>query len=192
MIAIEVKQAKAGEDPTQVVMTLDREGLQILVWQLKFLTDGRTDHLDLMSESWGGTFLEDAPRASPNNHPIHYMKVMLKEPWESSSPHVEAAEDEWVHDPGRTLNDALLERLRRTIEDVSPVIVEHRFYRGGSAPHRFVCDSFDQLAAYVRRRTHPGDSFHFWQYEHRCSDDSVLAHGKVPNEEGKVPKRGAY
>jgi hypothetical protein len=192
VIAIEVKQVKAGEQPSQVIITLDDDGLRTLLAQLKFLVDGRTDHLDLMSEAWGGTFLEDRPRGDYYNYPVHYAKVMLARPRKPSSSKREAVQDEWVVDSDLSINPELLGRIRQRIEDVSAVIVEHRFYRAGSAPHRFVFDSYDALDTYLRERTRPGDSFYFWEYESCCTDANFMAHGKVPNDEGKVPRRGSY
>jgi len=88
-------------------------------------------------------------------------------------------------------DDERLDRLRRVLEE-SPVIVEHRFYFGSSAPHRFIVDDFDDLRTYLREKTRPGDSFWFWRYDEHCRDDNPITQGKVPDERGLVPKGGAY
>ncbi len=65
--------------------------------------------------------------------------------------------DEWTVD-GARISPELLARLRSIIEDESAVIVEHRIYRGASAPRRFVCDDADELERYLVTSTKPGDS----------------------------------
>src|SRR5687768_12017006 len=100
--------------------------------------------------------------------------------------------DEWIVDEHGTLTTTALGRLRNVIENVSAVIVEHRFYRAGRAPHRFVCDDYEELADYVRHKSAAGDSFYFWEFEACCRDDNGALRGKIPNEVGQVPKGGAY
>jgi len=84
-----------------------------------------------------------------------------------------------------------LARLRSVLEE-SFVIVEHRFYFGSRAPHIFVVDNFDDLDAYLREKTRPGDSLWFWRYDELCRDDNPITHGKVPDARGLVPDGGAY
>lgn len=43
--------------PEELEIHLDNEGLQSLLAQLKLLEKGRTDHVHLMSESWGEVIL---------------------------------------------------------------------------------------------------------------------------------------
>lgn len=100
-------------------------------------------------------------------------------------------EDEWTITGGR-LDDQLLQRLHDTIEHESPVVVEHRVYRGARAPHRFVCDDFTELTRYLNTGVRPGDSFYFWHFDKCCREDNVLQRGKVPDDDGRVPKGGAY
>jgi len=100
--------------------------------------------------------------------------------------------DGWSESGARITDRQVLERLRRVLEDEGPVIVEHRFYRGSSAPSRMVFDDFDVLASYLKERTRPGDSFFMWSFEATCTNERVLEMGKVPDELGRVPKGGAY
>jgi hypothetical protein len=79
MISIDLKRPPHGEVPAEVVITVDRAGLEALLAQLSFLANGRTDHLDLMSPAWGGDHLSGVPQA-PSQEPIHYAKVMLTSP----------------------------------------------------------------------------------------------------------------
>ncbi len=99
--------------------------------------------------------------------------------------------DTWTAD-GARISSEVLSRLRSIIDDESALIVEHRVYRGASAPRRFVCDDFDELERYVLKSTKPGDSLWFWNFENCCRDDDSVAHGKTPDEQGRVPMSGAY
>jgi hypothetical protein len=96
---------------------------------------------------------------------------------------------------GLSVEDAAtLLRLKEVIENESAVILEHRFYRGASAPWRFVCDDFDELESYIKGpKTRPGDSFWIWKFESCCRDDNALLSGaKKPNDQGMTPIGGAY
>jgi hypothetical protein len=99
--------------------------------------------------------------------------------------------DEWTT-AGAVLDAPALASLKSILDDESPVIVEHRFYRGARAPHRFVIDDHDELVEYVRTRGNPGDSFWFWVFERCCPSSSSVLHGKVPDAEGRIPVGGAY
>ena len=100
--------------------------------------------------------------------------------------------DEWVVDGARITDPEILERLKAIIENESPLIVEHRSYRGASAPPRLIFDSADAFEEYFRDRTRPGDSFYIWAFEACCTDERVIARGKVPDEEGRTPRGGSY
>jgi hypothetical protein len=98
--------------------------------------------------------------------------------------------DGWGEGPS-VLSDAMLETLERALNE-TPLIIEHRFYRGSSAPDRRVFDEFEELRTYLTTSTRPGDSIWFWRYDRTCRDDNALATGKVPDESGRVPRGGAY
>jgi hypothetical protein len=87
--------------------------------------------------------------------------------------------------------DQRLDQLRGVLKE-SPIIVEHRFYFGSRAPHRFVIDSFDGLHTYLREKTRPGDSMWFWRFDSLCRDDNPITQGKIPDERGLVPEGGSY
>lgn len=100
--------------------------------------------------------------------------------------------DEWISDGPRITERDVLDRLRRVLEGEGPLIVEHRFYRGARAPHRFVCDSADELESYLAQSARPGDGFLFWSFEARCTTETAVTAGKVPDVEGRTPRGGAY
>jgi len=66
-----------GATPNEIEINLDADGLRSLLSQLQFLKDGRTDHVHLMSESWGGTHLEDRPRTG-DSAPVRHVKILLR------------------------------------------------------------------------------------------------------------------
>jgi hypothetical protein len=101
-------------------------------------------------------------------------------------------QDEWIKDGPVLTAPQVLEQLRRTIDSESALVVEHRFYRGARAPHRFVCDDYEDLAAYLATQTSAGDAFLLWRFEDCCTDKSAMASGKIPDVEGRVPRGGAY
>jgi hypothetical protein len=76
MISFEIKRSKPGESADELEVVVDHRGLESLIAQLKFLADGKTEHVHLMAESWGGTHLADEPR-SRDNIPIRHVKILL-------------------------------------------------------------------------------------------------------------------
>jgi hypothetical protein len=98
--------------------------------------------------------------------------------------------DGWGDGPSILAADTLA-ALRSALEE-TPVIVEHWFYRGSRAPDRLVFDGADELEAYLREQTSPGDLVWAWRFDRLCRDDNALAHGKVPDADGTVPARGPY
>jgi len=78
MIAIDVRTFDKSKGPEELVVTLDQEGLKSLIAQLQFLASGKTEHLDLMSDAWGGTHLHGVSQA-PGDYPIQYLKVYLRD-----------------------------------------------------------------------------------------------------------------
>jgi hypothetical protein len=76
MLSFELKQPKPGESADELEVFLDRAGLESLLAQLKLLQEGRTEHVHLMAESWGGSHLSEQPQGL-ENIPIRHVKVLL-------------------------------------------------------------------------------------------------------------------
>ncbi|MBA3559868.1 MAG: hypothetical protein H0W30_14870 [Gemmatimonadaceae bacterium] len=98
--------------------------------------------------------------------------------------------DDWGAGASILARDTLA-RIVAALES-SPVIVEHRFYRGSSAPERLVFDDLQDFQEYLGRTWNRGDAFLVWRYDELCRDDNALARGKLPDVRGRVPGRGAY
>ena len=99
---------------------------------------------------------------------------------------------EWTADSRNILLPDRLAAIRRVLEEVGPVVVEHWFYYGGCSPARLVFEDYDEFLAYLRSNAKPGDALHVWEFSRVCRDDNTLANGKYPDAEGRVPKGGAY
>ena len=103
---------------------------------------------------------------------------------------VRVESDGWGPGPS-ILSSEYLDQLRAVIED-TPIIVEHRFYRGSSSPDRHIFENFEKLEEYLGTRTTPGDDIWTWRFDVLCRDDNALLHAKVPDTDGAVPARGPY
>lgn len=79
VLSFELKESRAAGAPDVLEVILDSDGLDSLLAQLRFLKDGRTDHVHLMSEAWGGTHLTDQPQM-PTNTTIHSVTIHYRSP----------------------------------------------------------------------------------------------------------------
>ncbi len=77
MIAIQLKESSIGKLPDEVEIYLDAAGLDSLLAQLNFLKSGKTEHIHLMSESWGGNHLEDKS-VDLGAVAIQHLKILLR------------------------------------------------------------------------------------------------------------------
>jgi hypothetical protein len=64
-------------DADQLQIYLDLDGLADLAAQIKLLNDRKTDHVHLMSESWGGSHLEEKP-LNEAAKPIRHVKIIMR------------------------------------------------------------------------------------------------------------------
>ena len=100
--------------------------------------------------------------------------------------------DEWHTDGRSILAPDNLQRIRDVLEQKGPIIVEHWFYRGSSAPDRHVFEDYDDFIEYLNSSAFAGDAIHVWSFPEACHDGNTLASGKCPDDKGRVPKKGAY
>jgi hypothetical protein len=101
-------------------------------------------------------------------------------------------DDEWTVKGSRITSKVNIDRIRQTLENEGPIIVEHWHYRGASSPDRFVFDDFDDFTTYLQENAFAGDAIHVWSFTVICKDDNTIASGKCPDEKGRVPRGGAY
>lgn len=100
--------------------------------------------------------------------------------------------DDWTENVAKINTRENLDAIRRTLQDVGPIIVEHWFYRGARAPSRVVFDDFDDFEEYLTSKASAGDAIHIWSFSASCTQQNKLVSGKCPDDRGRVPKRGAY
>ena len=100
--------------------------------------------------------------------------------------------DEWLIDGAKITSPENLETIRKVLEDEGPIILEHRFYRGSSAPDRFVFDDYEDFKQYLDSEARAGDKIYGWNFAGICTAENTLASGKCPDDQGRVPKKGAY
>ena len=100
--------------------------------------------------------------------------------------------DDWNTEWPNILAPEALAKIQQVLEEQGPVIVEHRHYRGSSAPDRFVFDDYENFLEYLKSYARPGDVFWVWNYAELCKDENRIANGKYPDAEGRTPRRGAY
>jgi hypothetical protein len=100
--------------------------------------------------------------------------------------------DDWTREGSSITSDGKLDAIRRELEDRGPVILEHRHYRGSSAPTWLVFSEYEGLCQYLEASAVAGDSLFLWSVADVCTVDRVLAEGKCPAEDGTVPRGGAY
>jgi endo-alpha-1,4-polygalactosaminidase (GH114 family) len=100
--------------------------------------------------------------------------------------------DDWTVNGPNIMDPEKLERIRRTLEQIGPIIVEHWFYYGSRAPKRLVFDDYEEFLEYLQTKARAGDTIHVWDYAHVCRDENELTSGKCPDHNGQVPLKGAY
>ncbi len=104
--------------------------------------------------------------------------------------HVEA--DDW-HAGGSIITaEEKLRMIQETLENSGPIIVQHWHYRGSAAPDRRVFSEYDEFLNWLRQETVAGDAVDVWSWEAVCRPENQLVEGKCPDEQGRVPRRGAY
>ena len=100
--------------------------------------------------------------------------------------------DDWNPDGSKITSPEKLQAIKDTLEDNGPVIVEHWHYRGGCSPDRFIFEDYDEFLTWLQERTFAGDAVDVWSWETVCKWEQRLAEGKCPDDQGHVPRGGAY
>lgn len=104
---------------------------------------------------------------------------------------VSTADDNWTTDASVILSLENASAIREAL-DRSPIIVEHRFYRGGSSPSRIAFDDYEDYSAYLAEHGRAGDIINVWVWEDVCNEGSRIVSGKCPDDDGYVPTKGGY
>jgi len=101
--------------------------------------------------------------------------------------------DEWSTDGKKITDPATLSALGHLLNNHGgPVLLEHRYLRGARSPDHFVFHDFDDLIEYLTTNARAGDNIFVWNLQSFLKDAQPLAHGKCPDADGTVPRKGAY
>ena len=84
-----------------------------------------------------------------------------------------------------------LTRIEATFEESGPIVLKHWFYRGSSAPEFHVCTDMESFMTYLERAA-AGDAIDVWALHDICHPNQCIAEGKCPDDQGRVPRGGAY
>ncbi len=77
MLSFELKRSSTQDAPDELEVYCDREGLESLMAQLLLLKNGRTEHVHLMTQEWGGTHLDSSPQ-NAGHVPLRHVKFLLR------------------------------------------------------------------------------------------------------------------
>jgi len=76
MLTVEIGLLEDGTLREEVEIYFDREGLEYLLARISHISSGKTDHVVLMSESWGLGDLDESPHRK-NNVIAHHLSLTL-------------------------------------------------------------------------------------------------------------------
>jgi len=107
-------------------------------------------------------------------------------------PGVRTEIDRWTTDGEKISSPEKLAAIKVVLKKDGPVLIEHRFLRGGRGPATLVFDDYEDFLAYLTESAHAGDQIRVWSVWPFMRDTTPLACGKCPDEDGAVPQGGAY
>lgn len=102
-----------------------------------------------------------------------------------------AQADEWTTEGDKITSEKNREIVRQKLERGS-IIVEHWLYRGASGPVRLIFDDYQKFETYLSEEAYAGDMIRVWSFSEVCKMENVVAQGKCPDDNGCVPRKGAY
>ena len=100
--------------------------------------------------------------------------------------------DEWTFDGEKISTPEKLAAIRGILEKDGPVLVQHKFLRGGRGPDVVVFEDYEEFVTYLTEHARAGDKITVWSLWPFMRDTPPLAYGKCPAEDGAVPKKGPY
>jgi hypothetical protein len=100
--------------------------------------------------------------------------------------------DGWSHEGPDITSPENLQKIKDTLNSKGSIIVEHWHYRGSTSPSRLIFDDYDEFLTYLNAEGHAGDIVDLWAMHDLCTRENVLLSAKCPDDEGRVPKTGAY
>ncbi len=102
-----------------------------------------------------------------------------------------AEADEWIEGGSKIGSKDKLQRIDAVLKE-GPIIVEHWFYRGASAPRHQIFDNYDDFVEYLKTNTRAGDAILVWDWKNSCKENNLFEAGKMADLDGCTPKHGPY
>jgi len=99
--------------------------------------------------------------------------------------------DEWTPDGAKIMAADRIEKIQAALAR-GPILVQHWFYRGATGPRVYSFEDLEEFEAHLKENAVPGDAFDIWSFVDVCKTETVIAEGKLHDEDGCVPKWGAY
>ncbi|XOV88335.1 MAG: Imm32 family immunity protein [Pseudomonadota bacterium] len=78
-IVVEIIRPPANEEPSEVNLRLDSEGVDALIHQLTNLKEKKTEHVHLMSPSWGMEIGGLSEEFSDDSYLVHHLKIRTED-----------------------------------------------------------------------------------------------------------------
>ncbi len=100
--------------------------------------------------------------------------------------------DEWSVEGEKISSPEKLAAVKAVLAKDGPVLVEHKFLRGGRGPRIAAFDDYEEFISYLTANARAGDKISVWNLWPFMRDTAPLVYGKCPAEDGAVPKGGAY
>jgi hypothetical protein len=100
--------------------------------------------------------------------------------------------DDWAVEGEKISAPETLGAIKTTLAQEGPILVEHKFLRGGRGPKTSAFDEYDEFIEYLTSNARAGDKITVWSLRPFMRDTAPLASGKCPAEDGAVPKGGPY
>jgi len=86
-----------------------------------------------------------------------------------------------------------LEKLEQLVIKGNFIVAEHWHYRGARCPDRMVIEDTDDFVEYLESKAIAGDIISIYDLtDESWNQKTVLMEGKCPDENGEIPKKGAY
>lgn len=99
--------------------------------------------------------------------------------------------DNWTEEGSKILSEGNIEKIQAILTK-GPIVVLHWFYRGASCPRVYGFDDFEEFDEHLKERALPGDAFDIWSFSEVCTQEKIIAAGKLHDTDGCVPSGGAY
>jgi len=96
----------------------------------------------------------------------------------------------WSRDGDNILSAENLVAVKRYLKEKGNIAVEHWHYFGSRSQTPLAFDDYDEFIAYLQANVRPGDAIDVFPFP--SNREALIATGKYPDSEGRVPEGGTY